>query len=368
MKIGRNEPCPCGSGKKYKKCCYPKPLLLILQEIANRPEQIDNQGRLIGRPFIQTEFRGKRVRAVGSRFYHSLPLEETFHEFIIRVLKDVVGMSWGQAETQKPTKEQHIIVRWLNEMGELFRSGKGRPEDNKGIIKSIEPTGDVQSLLCLAYDIYSVMHCGDLPDTLVKRLKDKDNFQGARYEIAVAAIFARAGFDIEWVKDKVNKHCEFIATHKQTKEKVAVEAKSRHRPGVLETSGVMPDLNTVKTGVERVYNRALEQQPEGIPFLVFIDLNLSLTPELPPFEKKWFPELRALVEKHGKPTRENPDKVTALFITNFSWHYYGRQSGMQKSESLMIVPKYAVNPISNFGLLQLLYEALNQYGLVPHDV
>ncbi len=24
MKIGRNEPCPCGSGKKYKKCCLLK--------------------------------------------------------------------------------------------------------------------------------------------------------------------------------------------------------------------------------------------------------------------------------------------------------------------------------------------------------
>lgn len=24
MKIGRNDPCPCGSGKKYKKCCTPK--------------------------------------------------------------------------------------------------------------------------------------------------------------------------------------------------------------------------------------------------------------------------------------------------------------------------------------------------------
>ena len=21
-KVGRNEPCPCDSGKKYKKCCY----------------------------------------------------------------------------------------------------------------------------------------------------------------------------------------------------------------------------------------------------------------------------------------------------------------------------------------------------------
>lgn len=24
MEIGRNEPCPCGSGKKYKKCCLGK--------------------------------------------------------------------------------------------------------------------------------------------------------------------------------------------------------------------------------------------------------------------------------------------------------------------------------------------------------
>ena len=24
MKIGRNDPCPCGSGQKYKKCCSAK--------------------------------------------------------------------------------------------------------------------------------------------------------------------------------------------------------------------------------------------------------------------------------------------------------------------------------------------------------
>ena len=24
MHVGRNDPCPCGSGKKYKKCCYDK--------------------------------------------------------------------------------------------------------------------------------------------------------------------------------------------------------------------------------------------------------------------------------------------------------------------------------------------------------
>lgn len=24
LKVGRNDPCPCGSGKKYKKCCLGK--------------------------------------------------------------------------------------------------------------------------------------------------------------------------------------------------------------------------------------------------------------------------------------------------------------------------------------------------------
>src|ERR1017187_10371194 len=28
MKAGRNDPCPCGSGKKYKKCCLPKDQLI----------------------------------------------------------------------------------------------------------------------------------------------------------------------------------------------------------------------------------------------------------------------------------------------------------------------------------------------------
>jgi preprotein translocase subunit SecA len=28
-KVGRNEPCPCGSGKKYKKCCGRTPDLSI---------------------------------------------------------------------------------------------------------------------------------------------------------------------------------------------------------------------------------------------------------------------------------------------------------------------------------------------------
>ena len=42
MKAGRNDACPCGSGKKYKKCCLPKDQLIPVAQppIAEAPEPI----------------------------------------------------------------------------------------------------------------------------------------------------------------------------------------------------------------------------------------------------------------------------------------------------------------------------------------
>jgi len=41
MKIGRNSPCPCGSGKKYKQCCIEKRSIgqIVLEEIAEAAEE-----------------------------------------------------------------------------------------------------------------------------------------------------------------------------------------------------------------------------------------------------------------------------------------------------------------------------------------
>jgi hypothetical protein len=38
MKIGRNDPCPCGSGKKYKKCCLAKDEAAARQDYAQHVE------------------------------------------------------------------------------------------------------------------------------------------------------------------------------------------------------------------------------------------------------------------------------------------------------------------------------------------
>ena len=46
-KPGRNDPCPCGSGKKYKKCCLNKPMTNIpfQQEIEPQTQKKQNENR-----------------------------------------------------------------------------------------------------------------------------------------------------------------------------------------------------------------------------------------------------------------------------------------------------------------------------------
>ena len=38
-KLGRNDPCPCGSGKKFKKCCwedYNAPIVIDAKKLLNK--------------------------------------------------------------------------------------------------------------------------------------------------------------------------------------------------------------------------------------------------------------------------------------------------------------------------------------------
>lgn len=50
-KLGRNEPCPCGSGKKYKQCCLNKPatpggfVYTDLDELSNKVPDLIEQGK-----------------------------------------------------------------------------------------------------------------------------------------------------------------------------------------------------------------------------------------------------------------------------------------------------------------------------------
>ena len=83
----------------------------------------------------------------------------------------------------------------------------------------------------------------------------------------------RAGFTVirENERDPDRKHVEFMAVHKSTGQHVLVEAKSRHRRGVIGRPGAKqttPDFR-----FQKLINAAIEKDPNN-PLALFVDTNL----------------------------------------------------------------------------------------------
>lgn len=53
---------------------------------------------------------------------------------------------------------------------------------------------------------------------------------------------------------------------------------------------------------------SLGQNPGGMPFIVFIDVNLTLTPAVPPMEKPWVKEaMKCFDDRRAEGKATDPD-------------------------------------------------------------
>lgn len=233
-KIGRNDKCPCGSGKKFKKCHLDKEMDFISdrrdktfqQMEAKEYQRKEQQG--LGREIISATFQGKRFVAVEKQLY--FPKDKnwnTFHDFLEDYLKTALGADWGESELKKDFKKRHPVVQWSQYYFDLRRENKA--EVGK-VVVSAPHTGASMAFLGLAYNLYLLHHNEGVQSELIRRVKleDMGNFYGAVYETYVAANFVKAGFDIEFENelDGSTSHCEFTAIHKETGRKFSVEAKT----------------------------------------------------------------------------------------------------------------------------------------------
>lgn len=288
---------------------------------------------------------------------------DTFHEVLIQLLTSILANPWYEEQLTKLPGDRHVILQWIGSFCD--ESQNAAPLNHKtGEKYEAKRTGQNQELLALAYDVYCLLE-GDCMNWDVRdRLKTDDRFQGARYELAVAAIFVRSGFNIKWLDQAKGsgKRCEFVATHRLTGETVAVEAKSRHRPGTLQQPGPFPDLASFGGDLRRLYIKAVAKNPKDRPFAIFIDANLPHQPHLQHLDKTWIPELRNMVTEHLTSLLPKPAPFSALFVTNYAWHY--ERDTPRAGEHLFIRPNLALHPWENQDAVGT---AVFKYGVVPDD-
>lgn len=306
-KIGRNESCPCGSSKKYKHCHGSIEHLDRVIVTADKLQQWADAARVqrerqqgLGKPIISAEFQGHRLVAVKNRLLHSKGWK-TFHDFLLDYIKMALGSEWGNAEIAKPLQQQHPVLTWYQKLCDVQRTFITQP----GKVSVGTMTGAVAAYMHLAYDLYALDHNAELQEKLLARLRNQDKFTGARYEIYVAALFIRAGFDIEFEDetDGSRTHCEFTATYKRTGRQFSVEAKRRE--------GDRPRIG-------RLFNDALSKQANH-DRIIFIDINMQddATDNGPPaYLEKALRRIRSL---EGKLLNGQPCPSAYVFVTNTPW-------------------------------------------------
>jgi hypothetical protein len=238
--------------------------------------------------------------AVKNKLYIS-PKWKTFHDFLFDYIKMVMGSDWGNIELSKPLDQMHPVLQWYQQVCEHQKKIIKTP----GEIYSAPMIGVVQAYLGLAYNLYLLDHNAEIQKRLITRLKNIDQFRAACYETYVAAVFIKAGFELEFEdeNDSSISHCEFTAICSSSGGKYSVEAKSRE-----------PGKKSVKVGNQ--LHEALKKEAK-YKRVIFIDVNV---PDTPAGEHKvsWHEEaLQSIKEKeltltvNGKPASE-----AYIFVTN----------------------------------------------------
>jgi len=373
-KTGRNDPCPCGSGKKFKKCCLIKkqmpglisPMQLppeVKQEIQKVLHAEKTREKIFGKvkSMIHAEAGENRVVAVGDTIFVSdKNRTKTFTDFLLDYIKGCLGGAWGENEIRKPLEERHQIMKWHDAFA---RHSHKFQRDANGLIP-IPQNGVIRSYLSLAYDLYVLKHHQSLQGKILQRLKQKDQFQGARYELFATATMIRSGFTIEFEdeSDPKSKHPEFIATHKTTGQKISVEAKSKHRAGVLGRPGERVQDANLKNKIAGLLNDAL-QKPTEHPYVIFVDANL---PGNKGEMELRFNEMEKTVRELSPATPENPAPFAMVELTNFPYHY---DEEMEITTSLVscIVPLNQKIKMVHPNLLQEIHLAAAKHGNIPKE-
>ena len=112
MKIGRNEPCPCGSGKKYKQCCLKSGRL---EEAFQQNASINVLSRLqddLKQLQLQATRREASFRAVGVFLLFSTTEGDAW--FLEVTESDAVQVAKDGEALELPLEGQgeHIVINW----------------------------------------------------------------------------------------------------------------------------------------------------------------------------------------------------------------------------------------------------------------
>jgi hypothetical protein len=222
MKVGRNDLCPCGSGKTFKKCHLNTPPLTAMRSaVPSGPplpphilrqfeeHRLREQARVaafghVREPVHIPNYAGYRFVAVRGRLFYSKKWK-FFTDFLFEYGPIMFGQEWLEVQKSSAVADQHPLYIWRKQAYEYMQAQEPRRDGSFAAALN----GPMAACNNFYYDLYTVDDNSLLDDTLLARLKHRDQFQGALHELFVEASCLRAGYQIirENEKDPDSRQC-----------------------------------------------------------------------------------------------------------------------------------------------------------------
>ncbi|MCA9288262.1 MAG: hypothetical protein KDA05_06750 [Phycisphaerales bacterium] len=287
------------------------------------------------------------------------PFSDLLLDVLVVHVRDTFGIDWAREQEGLSDERRHAVFRWLQELAQEHDRAKATTTGSR---VAIGGTGLITELVWFADDLFRLRIAGALHHTLVERLRDRREFQGARYEAAVAASFVRSGFQLAWLGGS-GKHGEFEATHLRTGETIVVEAKCARVRGTMNEMGEKPSEAQLKFRAHRHYNDAVKQCPSDRPSAIFIEVTLPgaavRLDHIP-----WSESARAMLASLDRGTPESPNVEFIVVLTSFGAHLAGSEIVRSWSYSVWL-PKFTMNRVHQLETLACLLRGIETYGFVP---
>lgn len=178
-KIGRNEPCPCKSGKKYKKCC--------MNKSQRKPK--DTFNKFFGEDWINNKM--SKVKISGFKNLNPMNVQAMHPHPLIEAIVGTQRKLFFSSKSRSP-----IVYGWHEAFQDLTHH----------VLTSLEDNIDLESIK--------------------RRLKDEDEFDKVFYELFIASGYKRNGSEVEIIKTTSEKRTgEFYVKHSSGN--VLVECKKK---------------------------------------------------------------------------------------------------------------------------------------------
>ncbi len=263
--IGRNEPCPCGSGKKFKKCCARNNPDQSVEDYFEAVKEAENEEKVLNLlkeavkdyplehrfllPLIVYTLQSNKYQAAGKYLRHAwqlmgTELDEAFISPLVNIMLDQEEIDEAEDLVRQALADKGESIPLLIALAEVYKKGENFQRVNDIIARAMQI--DPENLQLIVFRLETLMDLDDVVSALSLFEKYYDQLKEYKHMRVIS-------FLDDFIKERFN-----LTENKELKKKEALSQ-------AAEIFNVFQQLDNLKMSSAESEGRELLEEIKDLP-------------------------------------------------------------------------------------------------------